>query len=207
MQERKEKLHNLESDNLNEIKQIIFGSLLGDGKLELAPRAVNARFGFIQAEFREEYFISVFNSLKALHNGKYRKYSYLDNRTGKIYKSLNFWTKANPILNELYNKFYWKKLKKIPLDLTLLTPLAIAHWVMQDGSRGTSKGLYLCSDGFTYLDVERITDYLTSKYNIKCSIHKAGKNFRIYILVKSIDRVKDLLKPYMHKSMLYKLGV
>ena len=29
-----------------DIKQIIFGSLLGDGKLELPSRGLNARFGF-----------------------------------------------------------------------------------------------------------------------------------------------------------------
>ncbi len=32
----------------NETKEIIFGSLLGDAKLELPPRGLNARFGFTQ---------------------------------------------------------------------------------------------------------------------------------------------------------------
>ena len=47
----------------SDTKEIIFGSLLGDGKLEMSPRSVNARFGFIQAEFRKDYFLSVANSL------------------------------------------------------------------------------------------------------------------------------------------------
>jgi hypothetical protein len=37
-------------ENNNKIKEILFGSLLGDGKLEMGPRAINARFGFIQGE-------------------------------------------------------------------------------------------------------------------------------------------------------------
>jgi len=47
--------------------------------------------------------------------------------------------------------------------------------VMQDGSRGSSKGLYLCTDSFTHDDVKRLSQYLINKYDIKCSIHKAGK--------------------------------
>jgi hypothetical protein len=42
------------------IKEILFGSLLGDGKLETAPRAINARFGFIQSEKNKEYFLFFF---------------------------------------------------------------------------------------------------------------------------------------------------
>lgn len=78
---------------------------------------------------------------------------------------------------------------------------------MQDGSRGTSKGLYLCTDSFTHSDVKRLTQYLIDRYDIKCSIHKAGGNYRIYILAKSVETVKVLVLPFMHKSMLYKLGI
>jgi hypothetical protein len=111
------------------------------------------------------------------------------------------------MLTELYHSFYKDKVKTVPSDLTLLTPLALAHWIAQDGSRGTSKGLYLCTDSFTHPDVKRLTQYLIDKYDIKCSIHKAGKNYRIYILAKSVEIVKNIVLPYMHPSMVYKLGV
>jgi hypothetical protein len=80
----------LTSESSKPIKEIIFGSLLGDGKLEMAPKATNARFGFTQSEYNKDYFISVYNSLNPLFNIKYRKYSYLDKRTGKTYFSFNF---------------------------------------------------------------------------------------------------------------------
>ena len=201
------KKNNANKMSLSLEKEILFGCLLGDGKLEMPPRGVNARFGFIQTEDRKDYFISVANSLSNICSGKYRKYSYLDKRTGNTYKSLSFWSRALPILNELYYNFYFGKVKVVPLDLSLLTPLALAHWVMQDGSRGTSKGLYLCTDSFSYEEVFRLSQYLIDKYNIKCNIHKAGKNYRIYILVKSVETVKNLILPFMHKSMLYKLGI
>jgi hypothetical protein len=124
------------------------------------------------------------------------------------------------MLNEFYTTFYNGKVKIVPSDLSLLTPLALAHWIAQDGSRGTSKGLYLCTDSFTHGEVKRLTQYLIDRYNIKCTIHKAGKNYRIYILAKSVETVKAgqktklvwffwpaIVLPYMHLSMVYKLGI
>jgi hypothetical protein len=71
-------------------KEIVFGSLLGDGKLEMPPRGINARFGFIQSEFQKDYFLSVLNSLSSICTGKFREYSYVDKRTSKTYTSLSF---------------------------------------------------------------------------------------------------------------------
>ena len=201
------KIENDKSFISNEAKEIIFGSLLGDAKLELPPRGLNARFGFTQSLEKKDYFLSVLNSLEKICSGKYREVSYLDKRTGKTYTNLNFWSRALPVLNEFYFKFYNGKVKIVPLDLSLLTPLALAHWLMQDGSRGTSKGLYICTDGFSLADNQRLSQFLSKKYDIKCSIHKAGKNYRIYILASSVETVKNLILPFMHKSMIYKLGV
>jgi hypothetical protein len=74
----------------NEVKEIIFGSLLGDAKLELPPRGLNVRFGFTQSLDKKDYFLSVLNSLGEISSGKFREMSYLDQRTGKIYTNLNF---------------------------------------------------------------------------------------------------------------------
>jgi hypothetical protein len=131
----------------------------------------------------------------------------LDKRTGKTYFSFNFWTKSLPILTELYSFFYSNKVKVVPTDLSLLTPIALAHWIMQDVSRGTSRGLYICTDSFTLTDVQRLVRFLTNTYKFHCSIHKANGKYRIYILAKSVKTVIDIILPHMHKTMLYKLGI
>lgn len=200
-------LGNIESNN--NIKEILFGSLLGDGKLEKGPRSINARFGFTQGDKNKEYFLFIFNNLSKLCSVKYREQTYLDVRTGKKYKSLNFWTKSLPILTELYNIFYLNNIKIVPNDkeLSLLSPIALAHWIMQEGSRGTSKGLYICTDSYTQTDVKRLVDYISKRYKISCSIHKSHGKYRIYILAKSVPILRDIIIPYMHQSMLYKLGI
>lgn len=186
--------------------EIIFGSLLGDGKLELAPRAKNVRFGFTQGKKNEEYFIFVFNELKYWCKiSNYRIYTYFDKRTNKNYTSLNFWSKNLEIFNFFYKIFYSNNKKIVPKDLSLLTPLALSHWIMQDGSRGTSKGLYICTDNFKYEEVLYLSNYLSKTYNIKTSIHKMKKYYRIYINVKSLDILRPLILPYFHSSMYYKI--
>lgn len=157
-------------------------------------------------------------SLSTLCSSKYREHTHVDRRTGKTYSSLSFLTKSLPMLTEFYHLFYHNKVKIIPRDLSLLTPLPLAHLIMQDGSRGTSpllgtkrvprgRGLYICTDGFTLADVKRLAGYLTERYEIRCSVHKSNGNHRVYILAKSVQTVRDLVLPYMHDSMLYKLGI
>lgn len=195
------------NDKDENIIEIIFGSLLGDGKLEMGPRSRNARFGFIQADLHKEYFVFFFSKFSILGTTKYREYSYADKRTNKTYRSLNFWTKALPELTELYNMFYIDKVKVVPKDLSLLSPAALAHWIMQDGSRSTSKGLYLCTDSFSEAEVKHLMKYIIDRYKISCSIHKANGRFRIYILAKSVPIISNIVVPFMHESMLYKLGI
>nr|YP_009710750.1 LAGLIDADG endonuclease type 2 [Amanita thiersii]QFZ98698.1 LAGLIDADG endonuclease type 2 [Amanita thiersii] len=111
------------------------------------------------------------------------------------------------MLTELYLLFYVNGIKTVPHDLSLLTPIALAHWIMQDGARGTSNGLYLCTDSFSFSEVNRLKDYLTERYKIKCTIHKVNGRFRIYILAKYVQTIRELVVPYMHDSMKYKLGI
>jgi hypothetical protein len=72
-------------------------------------------------------------------------------RKGKIHKALLFSTRRYLCLNELYYLFYNDKIKVIPSNIyDLLTPLALAHWIMGDGAK-LNKGLVLCTYSFSTL--------------------------------------------------------
>lgn len=43
-------------ENTNHIKEILFGSLLGDGRLEMPPRGINAWFGLVLSETQKKVF-------------------------------------------------------------------------------------------------------------------------------------------------------
>jgi|SRR6266487_6272266 len=76
--------------NEQEIKEIIFGSILGDGKLEKTIRSKNARFGIIQSIKAKDYFIVLYSIFSVFFSINYREFNYLDSRTKKNYTSLNF---------------------------------------------------------------------------------------------------------------------
>jgi len=140
-----------ENDKLSIFKQIIFGSLLGDGYLELRGRSVNARFTIGQTVKHQTYLESLYQCLASLCSTGLSTYTYLDARTNTSYTKLSFKTRSYPFLTAMYHMFYLNGTKIIPLDLSLLTPLALAHWVMQDGSLGSSGGIYLCTDMYRFV--------------------------------------------------------
>lgn len=206
----------------NEIKEIIFGCLLGDGSLEKSINSKNARFKFSQSLKAKEYFLQQFLLFKPYFtdNYNYTNYTYLDKRTNKSYSTLSFSTKALPLFTMFYDLFYLNNNKKIPdqENLKFLTPLALAHWIMQDGSfHKNSKGIYLCTDYFNSSDTLRIATFLTQNFGLKCTTPKAPKgkinttreekNLRIYISATNLVQVQTLVFKHMHPSFLYKIGL
>jgi hypothetical protein len=121
---------------------------------------------------------------------------------------VGFSTRQLPCFNELYELFYRNKIKVIPNNIyELLTPIALAHWIMGDGAI-LNKGLVLCTDSFSLQEVVKLINVLKIKYDINSTIQglKNGRP-RIYILPESMPRLRDLVKPYMLNSMYYKLNI
>ncbi len=78
---------------------------------------------------------------------------------------------------------------------------------MGDGSF-TGKGLLLCTDSFSIKEVVILINIIIIKYNINCSIQYSTKKYpRIYIGKNSMFKLRKLVLPHMHESMLYKLGI
>ena len=75
---------------------------------------------------------------------------------------------------------------------------------------GTFNGiiLLLCTDSYTVKEVVLLVNVLIIKYNIQCTIRYYNQCYlTIYILKKSIPKVRQIVLPYMHSSILYKLGL
>lgn len=78
---------------------------------------------------------------------------------------------------------------------------------MDDGSK-TGNGLKLSSNSFTYLDCIKLSQVLFDNFNLKASIQSAGvpNQYIIYIWKESMPLLREIVKPYVHPSMKYKLG-
>ena len=183
---------------------IIVGHLLSDGWLEKYSLNSNTRFKFKQSMDRDLYVLTSYFSLS--HYCSRLPYIVKSNRKGKDLFALEFSTRYLPCLNELYLLFYNDKVKVIPnIIYDLLTPVALAHWIMGDGAI-LNKGLVLCTDSYTLQEVVKLVNVLKIKYDLNCTIQGIkNKRPRIYILPESLPKLINLVKPYFLSSMLYKL--
>ena len=109
-----------------------------------------------------------------------------------------------------YKKIEDKYIKVLPNNMEkLLTPLAMAHWIMGDGYYSTS--IMICTDNFTKDEVVILINILEKKFGIIANIRKRKLGdkdvWRIYITKSSLEKFKGLVIPYMIPEMLYKLGI
>jgi hypothetical protein len=68
-------------------------------------------------------------------------------------------------------------------------------------------GLRIAINSFTKKEGELLIKFLKLKYNINSSLHKNNNQFQLYIQKDSMDLLINIVKPYFHSSMYYKLGL
>ena len=184
---------------------VIIGILLSDGWLEFSSKAnKNARWGFKQSLDKFAYVWFVFNILSHYCSSSPRLTTSI--RAGNRFYGLRFRTRAMPCLTELYSLFYPNGVKIVPYNIfELLTPIALAHMIIGDGSV-QSHGLIICTDSYTVQDVVRLINVLMIKYRLDCTVRfHSTTQPRIYISQSSMPSLLNIVSPFMHPSMLYKL--
>lgn len=197
-----------------DVLSIFFGSLLGDA---YAEKRVNAtRICFQQENNNVEY-------LRSLHSFFAERF-YTNLKVPKLQKRIGvkntirfvcrFKTWSFQNLNWLHEIFYKKVddkwIKIVPESQYLkvyLTPLALAIWIMDDGSKSGS-GLSRATHSFSKNDVIRLSNFLNQFYGLKNSVNSAGHDnqFIIYIWKESMPKLVLLVHPYIVPGMIYKLG-
>nr|UTI38589.1 hypothetical protein [Fusarium musae]UTI38686.1 hypothetical protein [Fusarium musae]UTI38711.1 hypothetical protein [Fusarium musae]UTI38736.1 hypothetical protein [Fusarium musae] len=187
-------------------KSVIIGILLSDGYLSSSKSHENPHLTFKQglrnsnylwfAYFILAHYCNLFPSLVK------------NTRKDRVDFALYFRTRGLPCFNELRSLFYIDKVKVVPEDIyNLLTPVALAHLIMGDGS-AKDHGLILCTDSYKLIDVVRLMNVLVIRYNLNCKLRfHTPTQPRIYISQRSMPILRELVKPYMAESMLYKIGL
>ena len=185
---------------------VIIGLILSDASLGYSHRSINVKLTLQQSLSHSQYLWFVFSllshycpSLPALVPGI---------RNGKQFFGLHFFTRALPCFTELHNLFYINGVKIVPHNIfELLSPIALAHMIMGDGV-ARIHGLQLCTDSYSLQDTLKLLNVLTIRYQLNVSLHKkrAGQ-YRLYISSKSMPLLLSIVSPYMHSSMLYKIGL
>jgi len=187
---------------------VIIGLLLSDGWLRFtSSRSNNALLGFSQSAAHGEYFWFVFFSLS--HYCSSCPVVRIRSRFEKENISLEFFTRSMPCMTEFHSLFYPNGVKIVPYNIyELLTPIALAHLIMGDGSV-KSHGLIICTNSYSVQDVVRLMNVLIIRYRLECKIRLKKQNqkieYMIYISQSSMPLLLNIVSPFMHSSMLYKL--
>lgn len=194
-------------------KEIILGSLLGDGSLKIHKPYKNARFSFRHSIHQKEYFWWKVNKLKEISGQQSVWRQRADGFGGE---KLRYQSLALESLTELFNLTHEHGRLRIRRKwLNMLTPLSLAIWWMDDGSLivNSRRGVF-CTDNFDYKGVKLLSRYLRVVWKINTHvgrISKVGKRSTQYrIWLRSSGELQKFLRiilPYMPLFMLSKAAL
>ena len=149
-------------------KEIILGTLLGDGSLKKQKNYANARLQFRHSEKDSEYFFWKTTQLQEITGQKSVNRQKSDGYS--VNRKLRFISKALPALTLLYDLTYKKNTLCIQRRwLNHMTPLSLAVWWCDDGSligEGGRKGVF-CTDGFSKESVKILAQYMDKVWHIR----------------------------------------
>jgi hypothetical protein len=171
-------------------KQAIVGEMLGDGHLRFTKKDISGKgkkntnvhfamtlknYDYIYYLWKEIYFcICTQTPIRPWPNIK----------SGKPATQYAFNSKTLPELTFLHSIWYtWsdsfkKYIKIVPLNIGhTLTSIGLAHWIMGDGYWSKHDNtLFLCTDNFTFLEVELLIKVLKDNFNLDSTIKRRIKS-------------------------------
>ena len=193
-----------------EVLSIMVGSLLGDGSMEKSKDGY--RFVFYQKGDHIEYLVwlhaQIFKQGYCKENIPQIQ-SRLGRSAGELVYYCRFRTFTFSSFYWIYEGFYSKGKTALPSWIEqYLSPVALAIWIMDDGTWIKDRGIKLCTDNFTLSEVKFLVDILTTKYKLKLSIVKTGilNQYGIYIPKSNLHILVPIVSPFMHPFFRYKIN-
>ncbi|OGK17106.1 hypothetical protein A2690_01070 [Candidatus Roizmanbacteria bacterium RIFCSPHIGHO2_01_FULL_39_12b] len=188
-------------------RQILIGSILGDGGVYVQKNASRAYYTVKQSKRYKDYIYWLFNELrdKCPSEPKQRK----DNQ------QYYFYTSTDDELTKLQSLFYKDRRKVVPGNIQelLTSPLTLAVWFMDDGTLDYRLkdhcAFHLCTNCFTKEEAQRLASVLGDNFGIVASVHytlcRGKRHARVYIGSKGRDQFIKLIEPFVLDCFKYKL--
>lgn len=206
---------------LRQDKHFIIACVLGDGCIN--QRVVNnttqCRFTMRHSHKQFDYFMWKVERLSTILSNKHAHSSvpkFEDNSGRSKILSLRF-ERNHPYLKVLYRFIYQNNRKTFSRKvLDRLTPEGLAVWFMDDGSlynvfNKQYQSYTKCQARLnTYLSKEEnevIIKYFKEKWDVEWKNEKEKNFYRLRCGTKEFRKFVEIIKPYMHKSMLYKIDI
>lgn len=186
----------------DQCKEIILGSLLGDGSLKIYKPYKNARFSFRHSVCQKDYFFWKVKQLKEISGDKFFWQQGSNSLGGEM---LRYQSLALESLTELYRLTHeHNRLVVRRRWLNMMTPRSLAIWWLDDGSViGNGKRGVLCTDPFSFEEQKVLAQYLLTVWKVKTAIgrivrERYGKTVEYYRLwIRSSEELKKFLRIIM----------
>lgn len=189
-------------------RDILVGTLLGDGHLETQNKGRTFRLKVEHTIGQKDYTDWLFEKFKnlSLTNPQVKQQTV----KGKQYQKYWFSTVSNGAMRFYGQAFYLNGKKVVPkLIAKLVTPLSLAVWFMDDGSLKSkaNRARIINTQGFDSQSLQRLHDMLLTKFHINTTLRKQKEGTQLYIPSVEIDKFITLVEPFIIPSMEYKIKV
>jgi recombination protein RecA len=181
--------------SLTEVQHsIVIGSLLGDGAMRCKANALlEINHCFAQrayVDWKYRHLIDLVGSPPKARSSNGARIAY------------RFTTLSRSELTPYHASFYGGGVKSIPA--LELTPLALAVWFMDDGSK-SYRAVYLNTQQFDVASQERLKAQLLNQFGIRVTLNRDKTYYRLRMAVESVPRFRGLIEPHLLKEFAYKL--
>ncbi len=197
-------------------KEVIAGLIMGDGHLR-NPNKGKRPGGNYRLEYT--FAASVLSFCQWIKFDLLKSICTSTEPTGQPKKNpTQYWfaTRSYVYFSELHKIRYapsGSTFKKVLPDLAYFnryfSAVSLAHLIMGDGYwENDSATFFICTECFTQEEVLFFIAFLDSKFGLKATKKNRGNSYRVRFSGEksNLDKLRSLVKPFMHSSMLYKLG-
>lgn len=183
--------------SLSEIQQqVILGCILGDGYMR---KKTNAHLQITHSIAQKEYVDWKYKVFKNLVIKPPSSYKGNEGRVG-----YRFFTRSLPEITSFYKRFYQNRVKVVPSRIAL-TPLSLAVWYMDDGSK-SYRSCYFNTQKFDLVSQNNLMRAL-KKLGIKSSLNKDKIYYRLRLATENAPQFFKMVNPFIIESMRYKIPI
>lgn len=189
-------------------QEILIGLVLGDGHVEQPYSTPRARLKVEQRASVKEYVYWLYDNFQEWVRQSVRTRTKFLKSTGKLYNYCEFTTYSHEEYLPYRRLFYPNGKKVVPNNIdTLLTPLGLAIWFMDDGSIKSHecRGRIINTHSFNENEVKRLCSVLEKNFGLSVWPRYQRDGIQMYISANSADRLTEILSPNILPVMSYKL--
>lgn len=188
---------------------VILGTLMGDMSIVRPHPTTTPRLEIGHSVRQREYLL---HKMEILNRFMW-KWEVRENRGyGEGHQVMMARSSCMPAFEEIWGLVRPKGCGKVVTEswLGLMDERSIAYWYMDDGSLVRVKqriyGAKFHTEGFSEKENALLASWLVSKGVEGAVVRKRGRYFFVKIPKKGVNRLFDMVSPYIHQTMKYKIG-